>query len=128
VLGHSDHVCPEEPESPPPNVALKIAARFPRRRPRTHTGEPVSVTSGCVGLDVRRAARVCAAGHGGQILVSQTVKDLVALDKRDTGSRTLMLGTSYGSYRGLIVRVDFRAGELCREDRSCLFAPVHVAC
>ena len=34
ALGHSDHVRPEEPGSPPPNVALKIAARFPRRRPR----------------------------------------------------------------------------------------------
>jgi hypothetical protein len=52
----------------------------------------------------------------------------VAEPKRDTGSRTLMLGTSYGSYRGVIVRADFRAGELCREDRSCLFAPAHVAC
>ena len=27
ALGHSDHVRPEEPSSPPPNIALKIAAR-----------------------------------------------------------------------------------------------------
>ncbi len=45
-----------------------------------HTGEPVTGTKGYVGLDVHRASRICAAGHGGQILVSQTVRDLVALD------------------------------------------------
>ena len=51
-----------------------------RVRMGLHTGEPVSRTKGYVGLDVHRASRICAAGHGGQILVSQTVKDLVALD------------------------------------------------
>ncbi len=29
-------------------------------------------------MDVHRAARICAAGHGGQILLSQTTRDLVA--------------------------------------------------
>jgi predicted ATPase/class 3 adenylate cyclase len=51
-----------------------------RVRMGLHTGEPVSGTKGYVGLDVHRASRICAAGHGGQILVSQTVKELVALD------------------------------------------------
>ena len=45
-----------------------------------HTGEPVSETGGYVGLDVHRAARICAAGHGGQILLSQAVKILAAPD------------------------------------------------
>jgi predicted ATPase/class 3 adenylate cyclase len=43
-----------------------------------HTGEPVSETGGYIGLDVHRAARICAAGHGGQILLSQAVGVLAA--------------------------------------------------
>ncbi|HYC06299.1 MAG TPA: adenylate/guanylate cyclase domain-containing protein, partial [Candidatus Binatia bacterium] len=53
-----------------------------RDRMGLHTGEPVSATEGYVGIDVHRAARICAAGHGGQILVSQTTRDLVADDIR----------------------------------------------
>jgi class 3 adenylate cyclase len=45
-----------------------------------HTGEPIRTAGGYVGLDVHRAARICAAGHGGQILLSQTTYDLVAPD------------------------------------------------
>jgi predicted ATPase/class 3 adenylate cyclase len=45
-----------------------------------HTGEPLRHESGYVGLDVHRAARICSAGHGGQILLSQTTRDLVAGD------------------------------------------------
>jgi predicted ATPase/class 3 adenylate cyclase len=45
-----------------------------------HTGEPLRHESGYVGLDVHRAARICAAGHGGQILVSQTTRDLAGGD------------------------------------------------
>jgi DNA-binding NarL/FixJ family response regulator len=37
-----------------------------------HTGEPLRVDGGYVGLDVHRAARICAAGHGGQVLLSET--------------------------------------------------------
>ena len=43
-----------------------------------HTGEARSGEGGYVGIDVHRAARICAAGHGGQLLVSQTTHDLVA--------------------------------------------------
>jgi len=45
-----------------------------------HTGEPISTESGYVGIDVHRAARICAAGHGGQILVSQRTSDLLRED------------------------------------------------
>lgn len=48
-----------------------------RVRMGLHTGEPVSSEVGLVGLDVHRAARISAAGHGGQILVSQTTHDLI---------------------------------------------------
>ena len=37
-----------------------------------HTGEPVIAEDRYVGLDVHRAARICDAGHGGQVLLSNT--------------------------------------------------------
>lgn len=49
-----------------------------RVRMGLHTGEPLETAEGYVGLDVHRAARICAAAHGGQILLSQTTRDLVA--------------------------------------------------
>jgi len=45
-----------------------------------HTGEPLSRETGYVGMDVHRAARMCAAASGGQVLLSQTTRDLVAGD------------------------------------------------
>jgi hypothetical protein len=45
-----------------------------------HTGEPLGAETGYVGMDVHKAARICAAGYGGQILLSQTTRDLVAED------------------------------------------------
>jgi predicted ATPase/class 3 adenylate cyclase len=43
-----------------------------------HTGEPIVVDGEYVGIDVHRAARIAAAGHGGQVLLSQPTRDLVA--------------------------------------------------
>jgi predicted ATPase/class 3 adenylate cyclase len=51
-----------------------------RVRMGLHTGEPTLTPSGYVGLDVHRAARICAAGHGGQTLLSQTTRALVEYD------------------------------------------------
>jgi len=51
-----------------------------RVRMGLHTGEPVGAIDRYVGLDVHRAARICAAGHGGQILVSQAVELLASPD------------------------------------------------
>ena len=48
-----------------------------RVRMGVHTGEPSVGAESYVGLDVHRAARICAAGHGGQILLSQTTCELV---------------------------------------------------
>ena len=45
-----------------------------------HTGEPQRTAEGYVGLDVHRAARVMSAGHGGQVLLSQTTCSLVEQD------------------------------------------------
>jgi predicted ATPase/class 3 adenylate cyclase len=48
-----------------------------RVRMGLHTGEPLSAQTGYVGIDVHRASRICSAGHGGQILVSEAVHALV---------------------------------------------------
>src|SRR6266496_4552689 len=48
-----------------------------RVRMGLHTGEPSLTSEGYVGLDVHRAARIMSAGHGGQVLLSQTTRDLV---------------------------------------------------
>jgi class 3 adenylate cyclase len=42
-----------------------------------HTGEPLLAAEGYVGIDVHRAARIAAAAHGGQIVLSQTTRTLV---------------------------------------------------
>ncbi len=56
-----------------------------------HTGEPSLVPEGYVGLDVHHAARIMSAGHGGQVLLSQTTRDLVEHDLPD-GVSLLDLG------------------------------------
>jgi len=48
-----------------------------RVRIGVHTGEATLVGNEYLGLDVHRAARVAAAGHGGQVLVSETTRALV---------------------------------------------------
>jgi predicted ATPase/class 3 adenylate cyclase len=48
-----------------------------RVRMGIHTGEPTATGEGYVGIDLHRAARICAAAHGGQVLISQTTRDLV---------------------------------------------------
>ena len=66
-----------------------------RVRMGIHTGEPLSAGTGYVGIDVHRAARICAAGHGGQILVSQPARSLLGgtlpddLSLRDLGDHRL---------------------------------------
>jgi class 3 adenylate cyclase len=42
-----------------------------------HTGEPHVGEEGYLGLDVVRAARISAAGYGGQILLSETTRALI---------------------------------------------------
>jgi class 3 adenylate cyclase len=49
----------------------------PRVRMGLHTGEPQVGEEGYLGMDVVRAARICSAGHGGQILLSETTRALL---------------------------------------------------
>jgi len=48
-----------------------------RVRMGVHTGEPHMGEEGYLGMDVVRAARISAAGHGGQILISETTRALL---------------------------------------------------
>ena len=56
-----------------------------------NAGTPVVLEGAYVGLDVNRAARICSAGHGGQVLVSQTVRDALPdeADLRELGEYVL---------------------------------------
>jgi len=54
----------------PDGIALRV-------RMGLHTGEPTLRREGYIGIDVHRGARICAAAHGGQVLVSQTTHDLL---------------------------------------------------
>jgi len=61
-----------------------------RVRMGVHTGEPVVTDEGYVGLDVHRAARIAAVGHGGQVLVSQATRELAGADGlRELGEHRL---------------------------------------
>jgi class 3 adenylate cyclase len=48
-----------------------------RVRMGLHTGEPQLGEHGYLGIDVVRAARICSAGNGGQILLSETTRALL---------------------------------------------------
>jgi class 3 adenylate cyclase len=59
-----------------------------RVRIGVHTGEPaLTADGGYAGVDVSHAARLCAAGHGGQVLMSESAR-LVS------GAETISLGTA----------------------------------
>lgn len=59
-----------------------------RVRIGVHTGEPApTADGGYAGVDVSHAARLCAAGHGGQVLLSESAR-LVS------GADTVSLGTA----------------------------------
>jgi predicted ATPase len=60
-----------------------------RVRMGLHTGEPLRAEEGYVGFDVHRAARIAAAGHGGQVLLSQATADIAGGDVRDLGLHRL---------------------------------------
>jgi YVTN family beta-propeller protein len=54
-----------------------------RVRMGLHTGEPLVGGERYVGMGVNRGARICAAAHGGQVLLSNTTRELVEDDLPD---------------------------------------------
>ena len=70
-------------------MALQAAGLI-RVRIGIHTGEPTRADEGYVGIDVNRAARIAAAGHGGQILLSQSTRQLIdGVELLDLGEHRL---------------------------------------
>ena len=72
-------------------AAQRVLADGPVRvRMGIHTGEPLLTPEGYVGIDVHRAARIASCGHGGQILLSQSTRDLLSgVEVRDLGEHRL---------------------------------------
>ena len=65
-----------------------------RSRMGIHTGQPTAREGDYVGIDVHRAARICDAGHGGQILISDATR--IVLEQALPNGVTLK---SLGEYR-----------------------------
>jgi predicted ATPase/class 3 adenylate cyclase len=61
----------------------------PQVRMGLHTGEPTRHEDGYIGMDVHRAARIAASAHGGQVVMSEVTRQLVAgqLTNVDDGSQ-----------------------------------------
>ena len=77
-LALSGHPWPDESE-------LKV-------RIGVHTGPAAPANGRYTGLAVHRAARICAAGHGGQILVSQATQSLIEDEEEHLAVSLLDLG------------------------------------
>ncbi|MEX2644630.1 MAG: adenylate/guanylate cyclase domain-containing protein [Gaiellaceae bacterium] len=62
-----------------------------RMRIGLHTGTPHLAEEGYVGSDVHKGARIAAAGHGGQVLLSKETRELagVEVDVADLGEHRL---------------------------------------
>lgn len=71
----------------PAGVALRV-------RIGIDTGEPTIGGDRYVGLGVHRSARIMAAGHGGQVLVSGTTRDLI-VDELPAGTSLRDLGVKH---------------------------------
>jgi class 3 adenylate cyclase/CheY-like chemotaxis protein len=68
----------------PKNAELRI-------RMGMHTGEAIYADKDYLGVDVHKAARICFAGHGGQILLSEATHELIPeeLERRELGAYRL---------------------------------------
>jgi WD40 repeat protein/class 3 adenylate cyclase len=92
-----------------------------RVRMGLHTGEPMVAHTGYVGIDVHRAARVAAAGHGGQVLLSETTRELVYHDLPSrTGLRDL------GEHKLKDLRLPLQLFQLEVEGLPCDFPPLRT--
>jgi predicted ATPase/class 3 adenylate cyclase len=71
-------------DHPWPDVPLRV-------RMGLHAGEPRLMEDHYVGIDVHRAARICSAAHGGQVVISSRLLDLLG-SREVTGVRFRDLG------------------------------------
>jgi DNA-binding NarL/FixJ family response regulator/class 3 adenylate cyclase len=66
----------------PEGAALRV-------RIGVHTGEATPAGGHYVGLAVHRAARICDAGHGGQVLISETTRSLIEDEEHELAGLAL---------------------------------------
>jgi class 3 adenylate cyclase len=112
-------------------AAIKIQRELGRRswpegravriRIGLHTGEPDRTAEGYFGMDLHLAARVGAAGHGGQI---------VASDSTRTAAGAAGLGISFrdlGLYRLKGIALDVRLFQVDTDDLSSEFPPLRAS-
>src|SRR5205085_7214875 len=93
-----------------------------RVRMGLHTGEAELAGGDYVGLEVHRAARIGAAGHGGQILLSQATAELV----RDALTEGMSL-RDLGEHRLKDLPHPLRLFQLVVEDLPSDFPRLHAA-
>src|SRR5579862_5851995 len=66
-----------------------LAGSLVRVRIGIHSGEVMLVDSDYVGMAVHKAARICSATHGGQVVVSDHTRALAGVALRDLGEHRL---------------------------------------
>jgi len=83
----------------PEGIAVRV-------RMGLHTGVPQLGEEGYTGLDVIRASRITAAGHGGQILLSSTSAPFVSeFETRDLGTHRLQGRATQQAEAEAVVRI-----------------------
>ncbi len=85
-----------------------------------HTGEPAHTHDGYVGMDVHLAARVGAAGHGSQIIVSDSTREAVRQRLAEGAFEDL------GRYRLKGIPRSVRLYQLSEPGASVVFAPLRA--
>jgi len=92
-----------------------------RVRTGIHSGRPTLTDSGYVGLAVHTVARICSAGHGGQILLSVAARDALGR-ARPVGLRMRALG----SHRFHGLREPLAIVQVMGPDLQARFPPLRV--
>jgi WD40 repeat protein/class 3 adenylate cyclase len=92
-----------------------------RVRMGLHTGEPLVVDGHYVGIDVHRAARIAAAAHGGQVIVSERTTRLLL--GNEIGAGTLR---ELGGHRLKDLPEPERLFQLVVDDLPSSFPPLRV--
>jgi class 3 adenylate cyclase len=70
-----------------------------RLRIGLHHGKPTLTDTGYIGIAVHTTARICSAGHGGQILVSRAARDILSVDDGSGSRRPGVRYRPLGAYR-----------------------------
>ncbi|MDQ3766160.1 MAG: tetratricopeptide repeat protein [Actinomycetota bacterium] len=93
-----------------------------RVRMGVHTGEPLVIENDYVGIDVHRAARICSAAHGEQVVISSATK---ALLNRKSLSGIIL--EDLGSHRLKDLDHSEHLWQLTATDLTAVFPPLRSA-